>query len=206
MGDMSLCSWLFPLHPPTGSPHPWVLEKGLLVPAGAGQWGPSPFPALGDVGCSQASSSSIGGGGGFPSESHLPEGSPRPPRGRGAGTSAGSTPCPPRSALGMLGGRVGPPRGWRSDAEANPSTSRHIPTCLCCRNPWGTCPCCLPQPSPQAALAGAEAVLPARLAKAVPLPTKVSSFLFCSPFIFFYLVLKTKAQCSCGAEQPKSLW
>lgn len=49
--------------PPVGLPHPWVLEKGLLVPAGAGQWGPSPFPALGGAGCSQALSSSVLGWG-----------------------------------------------------------------------------------------------------------------------------------------------
>lgn len=58
-----LCPWLSPFHPPVGLPHPWVLEKGLLVPAGAGQWGPSPFPALGGAGCSQAVSSSVLGWG-----------------------------------------------------------------------------------------------------------------------------------------------
>lgn len=47
LGDLVPCPWLSPLHPPTGLPHPEVLEKGWLVPAGAGQGGGlSPFPAL----------------------------------------------------------------------------------------------------------------------------------------------------------------
>lgn len=45
--DPSPRPWVSPLHTATGLPHPWVLVEGLLVPAGAGQRGPSPFPALG---------------------------------------------------------------------------------------------------------------------------------------------------------------
>lgn len=93
-------------------------------------------------------------------------------------------PVPSLLCSGDAGGQDGTPPRWKSDSEANPSTSGRIPTPLCCRNPWGSCPCCLPHPSPRAALAGAAAALPARLAKAVLLLIKVSSFLFPSPFIF----------------------
>lgn len=173
MGDLAPCPWLSPLRSPTGLPHPRLLEKGSLVPAGAGRGGSSPLEALGRA-VKPLPAQFWKGREALQVNSISPLVSPGLATPRGSWDLCWHHPVPSPLCSGDVGGAGWDPHEMEEQSPAPASTSPLL-------EPLGTLPVLPASSQPQRRLL----LQPGWRRQLLPLPKFQASFFFFFLFFFF---------------------